>query len=154
MKFSLKEDVALPAESVFAAVSDFAQYERLARQRGAEMTRRDPGREPVPGSAWDLRFPWRGRERRMSLLLTALTPPRRLELTGRSANLDTAFAVEVLPLARDRARIVFDIDIRPRTITARLVVQSARLARGRITVRLAARLRAFARDTEARAGRG
>ena len=147
MKFALKEDVALPAGAVYAAVADFGSFERAAARQGARVVRTRPD-GPSGGPAWTVWFRYRRCERRIVLSVERTDPPGGLWLSGGSANIELAVEVRVLALSRDRSRLSLGIEVRPKTLSARFLIQSARLARGRIERRLAARLAAFARGCE------
>ena len=151
MKIALKHDVALTAGQAFAAATDFAEHERAARRRGVQVTRTDRLPAPGPGAAWNIVFRLRGRERQMETTLTALDPPRQAVFGGSSQHLTIALVFAVVPLARDRSRLLADLDLRPRTLRGRVMIQSARLARGRIERTLRARFEQFAEALARRA---
>lgn len=126
MKFVAREDIGRPAGEVFAALSDYAAFERMALRRGADVARK-PGKTP----AWDVRFRLRGRMREVVLEVVRLDPPASIGIGGRSANLDMSLAAELLALSRTRTRLTIELDVRPRTLTARILLQPLKLARAR-----------------------
>lgn len=144
MRIALKQDVALPADATFAGATDFARLERAAARRGVRVTRTDGLATPGPGMSWNLAFRLRGRDRLVHTTLTGIGPPRRAVFAGRSDHLDVGLVISVIALSRDRSRLVVEIDIRPRTLRARVMVQSARMARSRVEARLSAQMRKFA----------
>lgn len=152
MRFSGKEDLDAPIDRVFATISDFAAYERLARARGARVSRTDRLTDPAPGMAWDVLFTLRNRERRANLKLVALNPPSSLRFAGQSTNYDLTISLGLVALSRTKTRLNVDLEVLPRTMSARLLLQSARLAKGRLTRSFQDRIHAGARYITSRTG--
>jgi hypothetical protein len=150
MKFSTREDIGASAEEVFVAVTDFAGFERAALRRGAEVQRIDRLTQPAVGMSWSGRFPYRGKTRKAVLDLTDYTPNERLGLHALSDALDITMALSLLALSRTRTRLGVELEIRPRTLAARVLLQSARLGKGSLDKRFQARVRGFATDLERR----
>lgn len=149
MKLSAQEVIARPADAVFAAVTDFARFEAILRARGVGLDRVAGGAgELGVGRAWRADAQWRGRRFDIAAEVTALSPPERLEITGRGSGLVTLSEVRLEPLAAARTRLILGIEIRPDGIPGRIALQPVRLARGQLNARLAQRLDAFARDLE------
>lgn len=149
MKFSTREDVTAPIGFVFDSLSDFDGFQRAALRRGAEVTRTDKLRAPGPGMTWNARFFLRGKPRQAVVKLAEHAPPSRLaaEFVGKA--FEGAFAVSLISLSPRRTRVVTELEFRPRTMAARLIVQSLRLARRRLNRRFKDRVGAFARGIEA-----
>ena len=144
MRIALKHDIAVPVGTAFALATDFAELERAARRKGVQVVRKDRLATPGAGMAWDIAFRFRKRERQVESTLTSLDPPRQAVFTGKSQHLAIGLVFSVVALSRDRSRLMLDLDLRPRTLRARVMLQSARLARGRIERTLRARFEAFA----------
>ncbi len=161
MKFSTREDIAAPAEAVFAAASDFAGFERAALRRGAEVARTDvavlPDPGPGPGMGWSIRFPVRGRMRRVVCTLDRFDPPEGLVCRIDGSGFGGFVTVTLVALSRARTRLAVQIEIRPQTIAARLLIQAARINRGAYARRFEERVQRFAAGIElreAQRGRG
>lgn len=144
MRFAAKEEIQAPIEAVFAALSDFAGFERLAMSKGAEIRRTDTRSTVGAGMTWDMKFRLRGRARQIAAKLEAHEPPTGMRLTGRSPNLDLVAVVTLVALSRQRTRISVELDVTPRTLPARILIQSARLGKGTLTRRFEARVSRFA----------
>lgn len=153
MKFSTREDVSAPVEQVFAALCDVTRFERAALRRGARLRRLDDLPAPAPGMAWDMAFRFRGKPRNMVAQIRRLDPPALVEYAGASANVELSVVVSLLALSRTQTRMHVELLLRPRSLGARLLVQSARLARPRLTRKYAEAVRRLARDIETRAAR-
>lgn len=150
MKLSGRTDIAAPIAHVFASITDFEDWERSAMRRGADVHRTDKLRQPAPGMTWQARFAWRGKERQLRVRLTTLEPARRMALEFDAPSVEGWMAVELVELAARRTRLIMQVEMKPRTLAARLFVQSMKLAKGRVQKRFDARLDAIARDIEQR----
>ncbi len=146
MRFTTREDIDLPPETVFDALSDFEGFERMALRRGADVRR-------TGERAWTIRFRYRGKERVLQSEISRSEPPVRIETTGRSGGIDGVLRFDLLQLSPRRTRLTVDLDLTPTTITARLMLQSLRLAKGTLTQRFKLRVERFARDLEGRHGK-
>lgn len=145
MRFTTREDIELPIDDVFAAISDFQGFERAALRRGAEVARLEDGTQ-----GWTIRFRHRGRQRELVSRIIRLDAPEGLTTEGRVGGLDGTMDLELTALAPYRTRLRVDLNIKPRTLTARLLVQSLRLAKTSLNNRFKSRVRVFARNIESR----
>jgi hypothetical protein len=150
MRITIREDIAAPAAHVWAQATDAAGFERQALRRGAEVTRLDRHGRLAPGAAWRLGFTWRGRERTGTLTVTRLDVPQAIGGRFESGGLVAETLVEVIALSRGTTRLSLTIELRATGLTARLLVQSLRLVRGKTERRLAERVGAWAREVEGR----
>lgn len=150
MKFTAREDVEAPIEFVFSQISDFSTMERSAMRRGAEVQRLDKLPKPAPGMIWDARFKLRGKMRELQLELTEYTPPDRMVLTSRAVTVGGHMVVDLVALSRSRTRMSFDIEIAPKNLSGRLLVQSLKLARKHLKKRLDERISEYSDELEAR----
>ena len=153
MKLSTREDIEAPADRVFAAASDFAAMERAALRRGAEVSRADLTVAAGPGMAWSVRFPIRGRMRRIVCTLEHFDPPNALSCRIDGSGFGGHLTLSLVALSRARTRLAVQFEIRPQTIAARLLIQTARLNRGAHARRFAERVQKFAADIELREAR-
>ncbi|MBY5986615.1 MULTISPECIES: SRPBCC family protein [Roseovarius] len=150
MKFVAHEDVEAPIEFVFDQVSDFAAIERSVLRRGAEVQRVDDLEETRPGMKWDAAFDLRGKRREMQLELTELDRPNGMVIASRSPNMGGQMVLDLVALSRSRTRVNVEIDMTPRTLAAKLLVQSMKLAKGNLTKRFRQRVAGYAKDLEDR----
>jgi carbon monoxide dehydrogenase subunit G len=145
MQLTAREDVEAPAAAVFAALQDYESFERAAVRRGAEVRR---GGSPIRPE-WTIAFDFRGKRRKLTVYQAVAEPPTRLVLRGGGKLFEGDMTIELVALARRRTRVALSLDIRPLTLPARILLQSAQLARGRIVRRLQARMTELARYLEA-----
>ncbi len=150
MKFSAREDVEAPINYVFEQLTDFQTFERSALRRGAEVQRVDSRKSNGVGMAWDVSFKLRGKMRDLQMELTNLDAPNGFVLSSRSPAMGGDMVVDLVPLSRNRTRMSMDIDLRPKNLSSRLLVQSLKLARSNLTSRYKLRIAGFARDLEDR----
>lgn len=150
MKLSGRTDIQAPASFVFDVLSDFDYWERAAMRRGADVHRTDKLKEPGAGMAWLIRFGWRGRERQMHMKLVALDRPTQIVFAGDGPSVIVGITCEIVELSAKRCRIIVQTDIKPRTLAARLFIQSLKLAKGKVVKRYESRLTAAAAMIEAR----
>jgi len=150
MKFSAKEDIEAPIEYVFEQVTDFTAIERSALRRGADVQRVDTLSAPGPGMSWDASFKMRGRKRDVSIELTSIDPPNGLVVSSRSPAMGGELVVDLVALSRGRTRMSVDIEMRPKNLSSRLLVQSLKLARGNLNKRFRKRVGEHAEEIEDR----
>ncbi|MEM9496355.1 MAG: SRPBCC family protein [Pseudomonadota bacterium] len=150
MQLVAHEDVEAPVEYVFEQVSDFATHERAALRRGADVQRADTLDVPGPGMRWNTRFDFRGKRRNVTFELVTFDPPTGLVIDSQSTNLGGRMVLDLVALSRLRTRISMRVDVTPRTLTARLFLQSLKLARVNPTLKFRDRVAGYATDLEER----
>jgi hypothetical protein len=150
MKINGKHDVDVPLGFVARVLVDFQGWERAALRRGLDVRRTDSLAEPGLGSTWTARFSYRGKTRIIDLEVVEMDATGRIVVafTGKSAQ-GTA---TLLPLAMSaqRTRISASLEVQARTLSARLLFQSMRLARQRVVRKFEQRLAHFGAEVEAR----
>lgn len=147
MKLSAREDVGAPAAAVFAALRDYEIFERAAARRGAEVQRTGTAAKPQ----WAVAFDFRGKRRRLTITQTACVPPERLAFRGGGKLFEGDLVIDVIALSPRRSRVSLALEVRPLTLAARILLQSAQLARGRILRRFQKRTTELAQHLEAAA---
>lgn len=150
MKLNLQQDIAAPIDFVFEQFTDFQSLERAAMRRGAEVQRVDNLPSLAPGMAWDARFKMRGKQRDVKIEITEIERPNRIIVSSRSNSMGGQMVVELLSLSRQRTRVISALVLQPKTLTAKLLVQSMKLARKNIERRLRDRTVGFAKTVEER----
>lgn len=148
MKFSVREDIEAPVDAVFARFTDFAHFERVALRRGAEVERIDPSLRAEAGARWTVRFKFRGKVREVLIRIAEMDPTNGFAIVTTSNGIEGLTRAEFVPLSQARTRLSFGIELVPKTIAARLMVQSMKLAKGRMDERLRTRITEYARDIE------
>ncbi|SDE11144.1 SRPBCC family protein [Ruegeria marina] len=153
MEFSSKEDIEAPVAEVFAILSEFESFERSAIRRGVEVQRVDQDAPVGAGMAWDTRFNLRGRPREMHVVLTQFEPPQLMRFEGHSKNIDSIVTIELLALSPRRTRLSLGVELGAKSLSARLFLQSLKLAKKNLTRRFKLRMAEFAKEMEDRCAR-
>ena len=144
MKFSTREDVEAPIDRVFAAVSDFDAFERRMLRRGVDITRDETIPVDHEGARWKAKLNWRGRDFDFDAVLLSLKPGEGYTIKSLTNGIDCMGAVDLVALSKSRTRMFVSIDLKPTTLSARLFVQSLRLAKSNLTHRFKQRIGEFA----------
>lgn len=152
MQFTAREDIAAPIDSVFALVSDFEQFERAVLRRGIEISRIDDLQHPGPGMAWNSRFSFRGKPREMRAELVQIHQPETLRIKAESSGMNGTVTVDLVQLSPRQTRMQVVTELKARTLSARLLLQSMKLARAAMTGRYRDGIAQFARGIEGRLG--
>jgi uncharacterized protein YndB with AHSA1/START domain len=150
MKMATREDISAPIEAVFQQLTDFDGFERAAMRRGAEVARTDSLTVPGAGMAWRAGFDYRGKARKANIELIDYDLPERIRAQIQSTGVDMELVVELVAMSRSRTRMNLTLDARPRTIPARLMVQSMKLARQAVLKRFRRRVAEYAAELENR----
>ncbi|MDZ4135497.1 MAG: SRPBCC family protein, partial [Paracoccaceae bacterium] len=113
-------------------------------------SRTDTLRVAGPGMAWLVQFPYRGKDRKVAIRLTDQKADQCLGFAGSSAMVDGSVTLDLLEMGAKRTRVTVVTEIKPRTLTARLFLQTLRLARARMTKRYQTRIAQLGADIEDR----
>ena len=140
----------MPVEHLFAELTDFEALERRAMRRGITVRRGFRGAEPGLGDGWEATFRFRGKNRTANVTLEEFDAPQYLRFGGKSGGLQTETQIELVPLSSNSTRVNVLFKMTPNTLSARLLVQSFKLARSRINKRFKKRMASFAREIESR----
>jgi uncharacterized protein YndB with AHSA1/START domain len=144
MKLTAKTDLEVPAADVFAALVDHPNWEREAVRRGIEVDRPQGSPASGVGAAWRIRGHFRGKARKLLLKIEEMTPDQRLLLGLDSPSVEGTTRLEIMVLSPRRSRLRVDFEIKPKTLAARLFINTMRLAKGRVQARFETRLGQFA----------
>ncbi|WP_292284742.1 SRPBCC family protein [Marivita sp.] len=150
MQVTATEDVAAPIDHVFSELTDFETFERRALRRGIDVRRTFRAGFPEIGDGWEAKFRFRGKERTARIALEQLDPPQAMQFSGACGGLETVTQIELLPLSLNRTRVTLLFKMHPNTLSARLLVQTFKLARSNINKKLKARMSDYARAIESK----
>ncbi|MBQ0766899.1 MAG: SRPBCC family protein [Sulfitobacter litoralis] len=150
MKFSTKEDIDAPIDAVFEMLCEFDQFERAAMRRGAEVQRVDQLAEPGVGMLWEAAFDMRGKRRALQVEMDRFERPTEMKLETRSQGLTGDMSFDLVALSRSRTRIMVALDLKPQNLSARLLVQSLKLAKNALTKKFKKRVGDYAKDMDER----
>lgn len=150
MKFSTKEDIEAPIKAVFDMLTDFESFERSAMRRGAHIRRVDHLSEPGVGMTWQSSFALRGKQRDMQIAMVTFEHPTKMVLESVSSGINATISLELAALSRSRTRILVALDITPQNLSARLLMQSVKLAKTSLTQKYKLHVAEYAKAIEDR----
>ncbi|WP_179378630.1 SRPBCC family protein [Jannaschia marina] len=152
MKFVATEDIAAPIESVWARVSDLESFEARAKPRVAGLQRVPPG-PPAAGTEWTGTAEVMGKKRALRVTARTLDAPTHLLAEGGTDGMHVTVAAELQALGPKLTRLTVTSEAKARSLAARLMLQSAKLARSSMAKRYKGRISTFASKIEREAGR-
>lgn len=135
MKLTAKIDLEVPAAFVFDTLTDNASWEREAIRNGVEVSRPPGAPDRGLGAAWQMRGHYKGKPRKVLIVIEELIQDQRIGLSLDSPSIDGTARLEVMVLSPRRSRLRVDLEIKPKTLAARLFVNTMRLAKGRVQAR-------------------
>lgn len=136
MKFKVSEDVDAPQAMVWARFTDFSGFEQDIRGRGATVTRVGNWQEAAEGVEWRGEVTVRGKARPVSSKVTRLVPQELCVIESRVGGMDCYYEMSFVPLSAEVTRVALVLDLSADTLTARLLLQTLKLARGKVLQRL------------------
>jgi len=136
MKFKVSEDVDAPQAMVWARFVDFTTLEDDARGRGATVTRVGNWTDAAEGVAWRGDVTVRGRSRPLAAKVTRHAPEDLCLIESRIGGMNCTYEMTFVPLAAEVTRVALVLELSADTLTARLLLQTLKLARGRVLQRL------------------
>ena len=100
--------------------------------------------------SWRAQFPFRNRERVAELKLVEFDRPNGMKVQSRVSGVEAEIVVDLVALSRSRTRMAMSVDMRPKSIPARLMIQSMKLAKTNLTKRFQKRVADYAAVIEDR----
>jgi uncharacterized protein YndB with AHSA1/START domain len=144
MRLNDSTDIQVPRQQVFASLTDIDHFQRLGVRYGVTL-RQVEGRTVQAGAEWLAEFPFRGQMRHLTCRIDAIDAPRDLILSGKSGGYEFGAAISLTANA-----VKNSVSSKPKTLAARILLQTMKLARSRLRSRFAMRLAAFGAAIEAR----
>jgi carbon monoxide dehydrogenase subunit G len=150
MEFTTHDDIEAPIDYVFDQVTDFTAFERSILRRGGDVDRIVGGDAVVVGTKWSVKFLLRGAERSVMAEIVEVDKPNGLTIAITSKSADATMLIELVALSRARTRLSVKAVAKAKTISAKLLFQSARFARQKNNARFKSIVSGFAKDVETR----
>lgn len=148
MQFRVSEDVAAPARRVWSGFSDFSMIEAEVRAGGAELSRVGDWSEARPGAKWQGVVLLRGKPRPIEAKVSEFVPQRRLAVRCRVDGMECSYEVALDPLEAVVTRVLVQLELSASTMSSRLVLQSMKVARGRVLRRVEGAVARQGREVE------
>ena len=136
MKFKVSEDVDASTGLTWARFTDFSGIEADALGRGADLARVGNWTDPKAGCGWRGSAKIRGRLRPVTAEITTLTDPEVCVITTTVGGMEAVYEMTFLELRPNMTRVQVVLDLSANTLSARLALQTLKLARGRVMQRL------------------
>ena len=143
MKFSTRKDIEAPIEFVFGRFTDFSSLERQAMRRGMDVKRLNPEVGNDVGAKWVMKVPFRGKERELNAELIQCDAPSSVHLDAKSGGLKMHITLDMIALSPSKTRLTVGYDVRPETLSARILVQSVKFAKNTLQRRFEKRIGKF-----------
>lgn len=150
MDISSKVDVNAPAGYIFDCLADFQAFEKAALRRGADVQRVDDNAALCVGALWDVSFKFRGRKRDVKVELSEYQAPELAHYLATGQGVVATMRIELVPMSKKRTRLVTDVTMEAKTLPARLLLQSFKLAKKQAEKRFDRMMEDFAKQLEQR----
>jgi len=148
MNFTSNQDITAPADYVFAQLADFDFYESYAMRLGAQVERLDNYDKPQTGMSWNISGVLRGKARNVKLTLDGYIPIESLSYDCVSDSLDAMVVFTIIPLSKKETRLKASIGVKAKGLSARVALQSAKLAKKSLDRKFDGRIYDFAKKIE------
>ncbi len=139
MKLKSQNDINASVGDVFAKMSDADRWEAMSRTRGMKVSR-IPNEPMRQDTEWLVKGPYRGKVREFSIRLQSIVPDDKLVFISVSSGMEFTVTVMTTALSATETRLSVELVAKPRTIAARFILQSAKLARGRLLTQFRKRM--------------
>jgi hypothetical protein len=150
MQLNVTEILTGHIEEVFGALSDFPAAERAALDAGVKVRRLDAHAAPTEGMRWQVGFYARGRDREAEIELVKYTRPTLIRYEGHVGGLHFETDVACRVVDSNATEVSVSTKLRARSMPARVLIQSMKLARRRVVQRYRNNVRRILRKVEAR----
>lgn len=139
MRLTAKIDIEVPLAEVYRYITDFNAWEEAVTRRGAAVARSGATADAV-GAGWRVRFAYRGKARNVLVKVARLVPGEVAGFLIDSPSIEGASQVEVTPLSPRRTRVRVVVDVKPKTLAARVFISTLRLSKRRVDRRFERRV--------------
>lgn len=148
MNFVTTEDIEAPIDIVYRAFSDFDSFERSALRRGLQVL--PIGQDDLGGAVrgWNVVFQFRGKKRETAARLLEVVQDQGFTISGVTGGIDGAMVVDLVALSKMRTRLKVSMDVSAKTLSSRLLLQSMKLAKTKLSQRFEKRVSTMAQELE------
>jgi len=136
MKFKVSEEVDAPQAMVWTRFTDFSGFENDARGRGATITRVGNWTTTAEGVEWRGEVTIRGKARAVSARVARLVPQELCLIDSRIGGMECGYEMTFVPVSADVTEVSIVLELSVDTLAARLLLQTLKLARSRVMLRL------------------
>jgi hypothetical protein len=118
------------------------------RRCGVLVVRMDELTEIGPGMSWEIDCKFRGRGRKLFSQAQELKPQQTMVISNEADGVSGDMVVNVVALAPKRARLMLSVELKPKNLSAWLLLQSMRFAKNWLGRKFKARIRDLATNIE------
>ena len=136
MKFKVSDDVEAPSALVWAGFTNFDAIEADIRARNAELVRVGDWKTVALGVAWRGSVPVRGKVRPIEARVSALSPEEHFAVESRIGGMSCHYDVAFNTLSDHVTRVYVTLELKASTLSARLLLQTLKIARRKGVQRL------------------
>jgi hypothetical protein len=148
MNLEATYDLEAPAEYIFGRITDHADFEALLMGYGANIERLDDETSLNVGMKWAIDGVFRGKQRQVEVVLTQLNKNELVSYASVSKDVNASVDMKLQALSVKQTRFTVDLTPKANTISARLILQSAKLARKTLEKRINRRFADFCQRLE------
>ena len=153
MKFETSGDISAPTQYVCESITTGRAIERFEQQRGVVNQRSTPTALTGFGQCWSAAFKFRNTLWQAQVGVVGFNPPKTLAFKSVIRGLASEVMISFTALSNGQTRLTFDLDLLPKSLSARIFVQSLKVVRDKIDARFAAGVGAFVQDISDHFGR-
>lgn len=148
MDITAKIDINAPREFTYKSLLDFDAHEKRIAAYGAEIARTKDIEKGDSHHEWSLSVNWRGQNRDLTLRTLDMVPSEVLTLETVSDLFTIHYDFKLISLSPKTSRLRLKTQTKGKSLKARILLQSARLASSRIERDLRSRMQVFGDDVE------
>ncbi len=148
MKFETIEEVSAPQDFTFARFTNYIRYEDMARNFGADIRRVGGFTDVSEGATWRGSMAIQGRTRGVEAVVVAYDPSDYARVDTTVGGMSVVFEMRFEALDGEKTRLVSTAELKAKTLAARLIIQSAKLARKRLQAKISSKIVALANEYE------
>lgn len=150
MRLSATTDLKMPPRRAWLELTDFKAFETLLRERGAVLERSAEPEPPGLGTRWEGAIPYNDTPRPFTVEVTEAVPAERLRLALTGPGLEGTAEIVLAEAPKRGTQVSVELNVTPRTLRGRLLIQPLKLAHTTIEARFAERVERLARAIEKR----
>lgn len=150
MQMQSKCDMSVPIHYVHEQLIDFMGFETMLIGYGANVSRLDNREDIGVGMKWLVEGQFRGKDRAIQLEMFEYEECEVISYKSSAKEVDAEVSLNLIALSPQETRLTLLVKPRANTISARLILQSAKLARKSLKRRLDNRMAEYAEIVEQR----
>lgn len=149
MRLKSTHVINAPKDYVFDRISDFDSFERYIHEQGGTAERTDDVAGIQVGMSWHISGTFRKKNRKVDMTLDHYYPSDKMKYAVETENMNASIFFELSEIAPGQTEMSLFIDPEARNISARLILQSVKLAKKTIEKRITTRVQNFGDQIEA-----